>query len=1293
MKIVRCLNNTVRLKTTVLAGLFLLLFQLLCAQEKQYFFSSFDKADGLSHNHVIYFLRDSKGFMWIGTVDGLCRFDGYSFKVYKNDPADTTSLKSNIISRLFEDNLGNIWVGTGDNFDIFNPETETFLHQQSLFNNRIQVPVSSKWYHGYDKSGNILYANTVTGIYKYIVSSDSVVRINFPYNGSDRLITGIDADKSDNIWIICSNAYLYKISTSSYTTVDSVKIPWRQNSNYHFIIDKGDDIWLFDKNNASGAVFYNTATRNMQFLSTQSDRGRLSSNELRSIVEDDDGMIWIGTDHGGINIVNKKDFSVAVILHDPSENRSLCDNSITRLYNDRQGFVWAGTFKRGFSCYHKSQYLFTSYKVVPEVGNTSGFNDINNFVEDGLGNIWIGTNGGGLFYYNRSKNTYRQYIHNPNDPSSISANVIIGLKLDRKDRLWIGTYFGGLNLFEGNKFRHFKNDPSDPSTLSDDRIWDICEDTGGLLWVATLMGGLNIFDPEKEKVIARIPIERDTTIRTGAVFTIIKGSGNTMWFSTANGLRSYDQNTQKTEFYFPDKNNPQSLSNGLVYDVYADSRGFIWAATYAGLNKLDLSTGKFRVFKQEDGLSSNLILKIIEDNNHNLWMNTSSGISNLIITRNEEYHTMSYVFRNYDESDGLQGNEFNEKAILKTRAGELFFGGPNGFNIIEPDNIRIQNIRSSVVFTDFQLFNKSISHKELYNKRKILDRSITYSREIHLKHHENVFTIEFSSLNMLHPERRKYMYCLENFNNEWFIVESRNRRVTYTNLDPGKYVFRVKATLNDGTWDDQEAKLMIFIRPPWWDTLFVKLFGILFLASVVVGFYYFRLYQLNRQKKLLEIKVKQRTHELEEANIKLLQHQNELSVTNMELQESQEKILAQNKELEKHRNHLEQKVQERTNELQEALKMAMASDRLKSAFLANMSHEIRTPMNAIMGFSGMLADSTVSNEERMDFVKLIHSNSESLLQLINDILDLSMIEANQLAIKKEPFDLNELLKQVHSLYLKSNNNPQVEIKLNHTLINNQLVLNTDKNRLKQILYNLLSNACKFTRSGTIEIGTEKDSDTLRIYVKDTGIGIAAGDIKHLFERFRKLERDSAAWQTRGTGLGLAISKRLAELLGGNIEVVSEFGKGSVFTFAVLYSEVVTSEKIQPVPDWSPVSTKGSGKRILIVEDEEANYLYLKKILDKKKIIIDWVETGENAVSLYESGKYFDLILMDIKLTGMDGVEVLKKIRVLNSHQVVIAQTAYARAEDEVFFRKQGFDDYIAKPIDRKALFALLEKYL
>ncbi|MBN1414990.1 MAG: response regulator [Bacteroidales bacterium] len=1277
-------------------GLIVFLLSLLypqpvSAQEKQYMFTGIDKSNGLSHNHVIYFLRDSKGFIWIGTVDGLSRWDGYAVKVFKHDPADSLSLKSNIISRLFEDHQGHIWIAAGDYLDIFDPETETFSHKQSLFNNRIQVPVFSKWYHVYDHHRNILYANNVTGVYKYVVSTDSVIHIDFPENDSTRIITDIGVDSRDNIWVVCTNSFLYKIINHSYSIIDSTRLPTKRNNYYHFIVDTDDDIWLFDKNNPSGAVFYDAKSGTLHLLNTQTARGKLSSNDLRSLTQDNEGRIWIGTDHGGIDIVTKADFSIHNIKRDPYTTRSLCDNSITRVYKDYQGFIWIGTFKRGISYFHESQFIFNLRKVIPEHTGVLGFNDINNFVEDRKENIWIGTNGGGLFYYNGSDDTYRQYLHNPSDPSSISADVIIGLTLDRKERLWIGTFLGGLNLFDGKRFHHYKNNPSDPSSLSDNRIWDICEDSDGKLWIATLVGGVNVFDPEKKKVIETISINEDSTILSGAVFSVIEGDQQTMWFATANGIRSFNRDNRKMNYYYYNPGKPEGLSNGLVYDILEDSRGLIWAATADGLNRLEPSTGKFSVFRQGDGLPSNMILKLKEDGDHNLWMNTTNGVSNLIITKDLTTDSFTYVFRNYDESDGLQGSEFNEKAILKTRGGELFFGGPNGFNIIDPNKIQAKNINAAVVLTDFQIFNKSISNKTPFNNRYVLDNSITYTEKIRLRYDENVFTIEFSCLNFIHPDKIKYMYRLDNFKDEWFVVGSRERKVTYTNLDPGKYLFRVKSTNNDGTWNDEEAQLAVIISPPWWGTLLVRILSVVLIASLVIGFYFFRIFQLNRQKRILAIMVKERTNELSEANVKLQERQHELSEANLILQERQGEILLKNKELEKHRNNLEQLVQERTVELEEALRKATEADNLKSAFLANMSHEIRTPMNAIVGFSGLLADPGITENDRKEFIKLISVNSESLLMLINDILDLSMIEANQMVVNNEPFDIVELLNQVYSIYKISNTNSNLIIQLTNQLNADHFILNTDKYRIKQILSNLMNNACKFTRTGSVELGVIKEKNRLRIYVKDTGIGIASQDIPHIFERFRKLDKAMIS-HARGTGLGLAISKRVAEILGGTIEVESEPGKGSVFALTIPLFLVAGKKGIETPTPKTITNKDWSAKSILIVEDEEANFLYFKRVLEKTRITITWAESGQEAIDHVASGKRFDIILMDIKLPGMDGIEALQKLKAINHGQVIVAQTAYARTEDEQRFRKQGFDGYLSKPVNANDLMRLIERF-
>jgi len=691
------------------------------------------------------------------------------------------------------------------------------------------IPTGSKWFQATDPNRDILYANSVSGIFKYIVPLDSVVPIRFTAVDSGRVITHMDTDGTGNIWIACKNSRVYEMNGITFEVVDSIELPKRSDNSYRFFIDQQNDLWMYDNNNSSGLIYYNTKSENLQFLSAGSPVGKLSSNYISSICQDEEGKLWVGTDHGGINILDKTDFSVRVIKNEPLNRQSLCENSITKIFRDYQGFIWIGSFKRGLSYYHKSLFVFDLYKVRISNDRSQGYNDIDNFAEDRNGNIWIGTNGGGLLYFDRSKNTYVQYLHNPADPSSISANIIIGLYLDSKDRLWIGTYLGGLNLWDGKKFQRFRNDPSNRASLTDDRIWDICEDSDGMLWIATLLGGVNVFDPDQQKVIECYRSLEGTTLRSNVVFSVFPGRNNTMWFATVDGIRSFNRTTRKFTYYNHDDNDPQSLSKNYVLDVYEDSRGFIWAATSDGLNQLDQNTGKFRIFRENEGLPSNLIVALAEDHDHNLWMSTSKGLSKLTIIRVND--SLRYTFKNYDEFDGLQGREFNEKAMMRTRGGELFIGGPNGFNIIDPKNITAQNIKSNIVFTDFLIFNKSVDNKKPYNGRSLLEKSMPYTREIRLTHFENVFTIEFSDLNFIQPERRKYMYRMDNFKDEWFIVDSRERKVTYTNLNPGKYLFRVRSTNNDGTWNEQEAQLSIIVRPPWWNTLMVKIFGFLFLAK------------------------------------------------------------------------------------------------------------------------------------------------------------------------------------------------------------------------------------------------------------------------------------------------------------------------------------------------------------------------------------------------------------------------------------------------------------------------------
>jgi signal transduction histidine kinase/ligand-binding sensor domain-containing protein/CheY-like chemotaxis protein len=1266
--------NTLRLMAKFVSFIYLFLIPLLSfSQEKQYLFSNINKSQGLSHNHTQCFLKDRKGFVWIGTIEGLCRFDGYSFKIFKNDPNDSASLRDNTINNLFEDKNGKIWIATGNYFDIFNPETETFTHKQSLFNNRIQIPIGSKWYQQYDNDGNLWYANNKTGLYKYTENSNSVKKIKLDCNSTNKTITWMDIDKKGNIWIALNNSIIYMLNSRNYRISDSISMIKKYDNSYQFFIDKDNDIWIYDKNNASGVFFYNFKYDKLMQFTTKNSRGRLNNDAITGILEDDNGLIWISTDHGGVNILNKTDFSVQYITNNPLNERSICDNSITNIFKDYQGFIWMGTYKNGFSYYHNHLFNFNLFKIKLDNSKVSGYNDIDNFAEDKKGNLWIGTNGGGLIYFDRKNNSFKQYINEPDNPSSIGANIIIGMNMDKKDRLWIGTYFGGLNLFDGSKFQQFKNDPSNPFTISDDRVWDICEDSNGKIWVATLLGGINVFDPVK-KVVTEHFQGKQSPFRSNAIFSVIEGRDNILWFATVNGLRSYDQRTRTFENYKHDDKNPNTLSKNFVYDVFEDSRGLIWIATTDGLNMYNRTTKKFRIFKIKDGLPSNFVLTIIEDNNNNIWVSTANGLSNLIITKNVENKENIYTFKNYDLADGLQGNEFNEKAAFKTHKGELIFGGPNGFNLFYPEDIHPFNVDAKIVFTDFQVFNKSLSNKTPFSNRAILQKSITYTPEITLKYKENVFTIEFSSLNFFHPERREYKYQLENFNNEWYLTNSSNRKITYTNLDPGKYIFRVKATNNDGSWSDQEAILVIRILTPWWNTLLFKIFLALSFISLLFLFYYFRFYKLKEQKTKLEQKVIERTSELTEANTILEERQEEISI--------------QNEELAFHRNQLEKTVEERTTALEKALKRAEESDHLKSAFLANMSHEIRTPMNAIVGFSYLLRDNSINLEEKNEYIDIINKNCESLLVLINDILDISKIEANQIDYVKQYFDIIPLLEELENFY-NLHKKEGLEIKFIRNENSSSLILNSDVIRLRQVFQNLIDNAFKFTEKGYIHFGYDILPDKIKFYVSDTGIGIKEEDFGKIFNSFNKLDTGNTKLY-RGAGLGLAISRKIVEMLDGDIWLNSKLNVGTSFFFTVPYES-----KLVKTADSKPEAIKHliyQELEILVAEDEPANFRLIEKILKNSKVKIVWAQNGKEAVDFVQNNSYSNLlVLMDIKMPIMDGIEALRKIKEFNKTIPVIAVTAYAFENEKAEILKNDFNDYISKPLKPSDLLEIIEK--
>ncbi len=548
---------------------------------------------------------------------------------------------------------------------------------------------------------------------------------------------------------------------------------------------------------------------------------------------------------------------------------------------------------------------------------------------------------------------------------------------------------------------------------------------------------------------------------------------------------------------------------------------------------------------------------MLEDNDNNLWLASNRGLT--------RFSTNDYKINNFNESDGLSSSYFFWGACAKKSNGDLLFGGINGFTEFNPKLIQDNILIPKIYITDIVLNNRALlSHNE-YSKINV---PIWKLDSLTLKYSNNQLLFKFAALNYLHSEKNKYAYMLENFDNDWIYV-SNKKDATYTGLKPGTYIFKVIGSNNDGIWNYEGSRITIIISPPFYETWWFRLISIILFVILAWLFVKWRVTKIKRQRNLLKMMVDERTIELNKKNNDLQTLNGELFEVNNLLEETneelslqkeqllfhQEEITKKTEELELHKNHLEELVEKRTEELVIAKDKAEESERLKASFLANMSHEIRTPLNAIVGFSNLLTLDNNSKEEIESFTLQINKNTEALLILIDDILDLSIIEAKRAICTESEFSINELAKNIFNYWQKHSKTDIRDILFDIQIDNPSLIVKTDEHKLRQIINNLMSNACKFTERGSVTLGLQLTDENFVFYVKDTGIGIAQKNKEIIFDWFRKVEDDTNKLY-RGTGLGLAISSRLAEILGGRVWVDSELNVGSTFYFSIPKSIII-----------------------------------------------------------------------------------------------------------------------------------------
>ena len=1251
--------------------LFLLFYGLLArAAGPAAYFERLSIDDGLSQNTIFNIVQDRKGFMWIATMDGLNRYDGYEFKVYRHDPQDPNSLSENSLSSLYLDATGTLWIGTRggglNRFDATADRFEPFRHDaknpHSLSNDIVwaihEDPKGTLWV---GTEGGLNRFDRQTQRFEHFTHDDTDA-----HSLSDNNVQSVYTDKKGHLWVGTLTGGLNRLDAKSKNFSHYRHEPTNPHSlgagNVRAIYeDSGDTLWFGTPDGLSR--FDPQTNQFFHFRHDKTDPNSLSHNFVVAIKENIKGQLWIAT-LGGLNLFNTKNEQFVRFKHQPTDPHSLSRDSVFTIYEDNKQVLWVGTYGGGLNKYDPLRARFGHFKHQASDPHSLNNNNIRAIYKADQGPLWLGTDGGGLNRYNAESQRFEHFEHQPSVPDSLSSNRVWSIAQDDQQQLWIATWRGGLNKYHAQQhtFEHFRHRPADPNSLSSDTLTLIRKGAKGGLWLGTWDDGLNRLDPITKRVerFSHDAANPYSLSHDNISMTYEDRKGR-LWIGTyVGGLNRFDAASGRFKHFKHRPSDPSSLSHNNVVAAFEDDNGLLWFGTKGGgLNKFDPKTAMFTHYRERDGLANDSVYSIFKDQQGFFWLSTNKGIS--------RFNPVTEQFKNYDASDGLQSNEFHQGAAFQSADGELFFGGINGFNRFYPQNITDDQQTPPVVLTRFLLDNKPVpvhsqnsdqKHKQNSGQNSGqknafgLNKTIDEVQQLTLNHRQNLMSFEFAALNFRSPMKNRYAYQLQGWDQDWIVTDAKNRRATYTNIPPGDYTLRVKASNQDGYWNEQGASLKITLLPPPWKTWWAYLIYVLLLMSLI----------------LLVVYV-----------------------------------------LTEHRKHLNER------KLNAQLKQV---DKIKDEFLANTSHELRTPLNGIIGLTESLMDGIAGQlpAQANNQLAMVISSGKRLANLVNDILDFAKLENHSLALHRQPVDLHNIIEVV--LALSQHLVGDKPLTLSSEVAVDLPAVYADEERLQQILYNLLGNAIKFTEQGNVTVSAEMQGDSLKVSVTDSGIGIAADKFDDIFKSFEQVQ-GSDTRRYGGTGLGLAVSKELIALHGGQIAVASAPGQGSVFSFTLPLSEEkpLANSKVNQAltrlhtlqdhiehveyeeqPDPLPTDVDendGSGFRLLLVDDEPINRLVLRNHLSQQNYRLVEAVDGEAALLAIEQDGPFDLVLLDIMMPKISGYEVCERLREQYSvnELPVIFLTAKNQEVDVVQSFAVGANDYLSKPVAKHELLARVETHL
>lgn len=1216
----------------VLLLLFLLGPALCLAQPGNLRFKHISLEQGLSNSTIECIFQDDRGFIWLGTRDGLNRFDGNQILVYRYNPLDTNSISDNYIRCISQDQSGAIWVGTSNGLNRFDPKTARFTRFKNNTDNPSSISHNLITSICVSPTGQ-LWIGTGSGLNLYHPAQQSFERIyaNELYRAPENQLTCLHQDSTGRLWI-GSEKGLYYLDHRRQRI-----LPWNTfvagaPAGAIRAIHAGlnGSLWI----GVDNGLYTLEPVKNHwnSYKHIDKDRSSLGTNMVRSMEVDHHGRLWVGTVNGGLNLL-LPDEGFRHFQNEPSNPASLSQRTVSALLEDRQGNLWIGTHRGGVNLYVPNQQNFGLFQKEPNA-NSLSYNDVKCFYEDRNGKIWIGTDGGGLNVFDPVTKAFRHYRYNAYNVNSLGSDEVLHVFEDSDGNIWVSTWGGGLNLFNRHtgSFTRFVHNATKPGTISSNYVQQVFEDDQHRLWVATYFGGLNLLD-RKTKIFTRVESdEQHLTHPMGNNFvSICQDKKGNLWFGTDDGgLNCLEKQTQKFVNYFV---NDEKMPDLRV--LFVDSKGRLWAGQN-GLYLYDETTRSFGLFPGQATLAQEFIKGICEDTEGHFWISTSNGLT--------RFHPQTKSIRKFNTADGLQGLEFEANAYLKTKDGRLYFGGVNGFNAFYPKDIQPARFVPPVYITGFQVSNEKLTPA---NSPTIFTQDISYTREIVLAHTQSTFSFDFAALNFSVPENNQYAYRLQGLNDQWNYVGNEHR-ATYTNLAPGHYVFEVKASNNDGVWNETPTSVRVIITPPFWNTWWFKtLITVILLAAV------FSVLFLKRRLEIQKLEESKR-REMHRMQLQFFTNISHEFRTPLSLILGPLEILQKEEHASRFQHHYQ----------------TMHRNASRLLGLVNELMDFRKAESGVLKLKVMPGSLELFLQEIADeFTGLSEAKN---IQFSVEVMD----KLPQLWFDRQVLE-KILLNLVSNAFKYTANGGAITVKVTRS-----------PERLQPSFQNEL-----------IQKSAYQGKEYIYIQVADNGIGISKDSIKHLFERYYKIT-DSHL----GSGIGLAFVKSLTFLHKGSISVYSERQKGTEFIVALPVSaddytanEKWMQDKKDPVVHIESLDYKYEGplihapdeqkkdkqlsKHLLIVEDNDELRRFLKDMLSEEFQVWEAAE-GQTGLSMARE-KSPDLIISDVMMPVMNGTEFCKKIKEdeQTRHIPFIMLTAKAAVRSNIEGIESGADFYFSKPVN------------